>query len=253
MKHLKTFWNYYGGKWRVALRYPPPYHDVVVEPFAGAAGYSLRHYRKNVILIDKDPVIYGIWDYLIKVEPEEIMALPDTVEDVDGIDAPQEARWLIGFLLNAGSSAPCRQPSKWMREKVASGEPFAEFWGPKRKLRIASQVSKIKHWKAIHGTYSDAPDVEATWFVDPPYQNAGAFYTCNSGEIDFQHLGNWCQNRKGQVIVCENEGADWLPFEPFHAIKATHGATRKGVSMEVIWTKGCEIPGSDVFFPGGLK
>jgi hypothetical protein len=37
---LKPFFNYYGGKWRVARRYAPPEHDLIIEPFAGAAGYA---------------------------------------------------------------------------------------------------------------------------------------------------------------------------------------------------------------------
>lgn len=41
-KALKPFWRYYGGKYRAAPRYPVPLHRTIVEPFAGAAGYSLR-------------------------------------------------------------------------------------------------------------------------------------------------------------------------------------------------------------------
>jgi len=39
---LRPFWRYYGGKFRAAPRYPTPTHKTIVEPFAGAAGYSLR-------------------------------------------------------------------------------------------------------------------------------------------------------------------------------------------------------------------
>jgi len=38
------------------------------------------------------------------------------------------------------------------------------------------------------------------------------------------------------MIVCENEGADWLPFEAFHEAKGTAGLRRTGKSLEVIWT-----------------
>ncbi len=53
--------------------------------------------------------------------------------------------------------------------------------------------------------------MKATWFVDPPYQNMGKLYKEN--KIDYQELGTYCRERLGQVMVCENEGADWLPFE----------------------------------------
>lgn len=47
----------------------------------------------------------------------------------------------------------------------------------------------------------------------------------------------WCQSRRGQTLVCENDGATWLPFQPFHDALATPGSRRPGkVSKEVIWT-----------------
>lgn len=33
--------NYFGSKVSVAHKYPPPKHDIIIEPFAGGAGYSL--------------------------------------------------------------------------------------------------------------------------------------------------------------------------------------------------------------------
>jgi hypothetical protein len=119
---------------------------------------------------------------------------------------------------------------------MRDGTHSTEFWGPEIRARIASQLEYIRHWIAIEGQYSDCPDLDATWFVDPPYRRAGKYYVRPSGSIDFAHLAQWCKSRKGQVIVCENEGADWLPFVPFRAIKATSGARRSGLSKEVIWT-----------------
>src|SRR5688500_5758691 len=37
---MRPFLSFYGAKWRSAPWYGPPTHDVVVEPFAGSAGYS---------------------------------------------------------------------------------------------------------------------------------------------------------------------------------------------------------------------
>src|SRR3990167_8941757 len=51
---LRPFWTYYGGKWKVGPRYPVPLHDTIIEPFAGAAGYSLRYFDRKIILIEKD-------------------------------------------------------------------------------------------------------------------------------------------------------------------------------------------------------
>lgn len=103
------------------------------------------------------------------------------------------------------------------------------------RIRVANQVQYIRHWKVIEGDYTAAPEVLATWFVDPPYQVAGKYYVHGSKGIDYSALGDWCRSRRGQVLVCENEGADWLPFAPFATLKA--GVNGRG-SKEVLWTKG---------------
>lgn len=78
MPTLKPFFTYFGGKYRVARRYPPPESETIIEPFAGAAGYSLRYPDADVILNDLDPVVAGTWDYLIHVSADEIRSLPST-------------------------------------------------------------------------------------------------------------------------------------------------------------------------------
>ncbi len=52
-----------------------------------------------------------------------------------------------------------------------------------------------------------------------------------SKDIDYSGLAEWCKTRKGQVIVCEQLGADWLPFRELTKIKGL-----KNKSTEVIWT-----------------
>src|SRR5690606_4564477 len=100
---------------------------------------------------------------------------------------------------------------------------------------ITSQQHAIRHWIVFEGSYADLPNAPATWFVDPPYNNrAGSLYTFGSGGIDYSHLGAWCREREGQVIVCENDGADWLPFAPF----ADARAYRTQRSREVVWLGG---------------
>jgi hypothetical protein len=110
-------------------------------------------------------------------------------------------------------------------------------------LTVTSRM--VRDWETVHcrilaagswmrsvdyreGSYEDAPDVEATWFIDPPYQHANRRgYLCKG--IDYARLSDWCRSRRGQVIVCEQEGADWLPFKPLADV-ATH---RGAVSREV--------------------
>lgn len=69
---LKPFWRYYGGKWRAAPRYPKPEFSRIVEPFAGAAGYSMRYPSRQVILVEKHPIIAEIWRWLIAARESEI-------------------------------------------------------------------------------------------------------------------------------------------------------------------------------------
>jgi len=97
---VRPFFTYYGGKWRAAPRYPAPRYSIIIEPFAGSAGYSLRYYDRQVVLVEKDPQIAALWRYLIKATASDFLNLPDVPEgmSVDDLNVCQEARYLIGFL-----------------------------------------------------------------------------------------------------------------------------------------------------------
>lgn len=231
MSSLKPFWRYYGGKWRAAPRYPAPLHRTIVEPFAGAAGYALRYPARDVVLVEKYPVVAEIWRYLIGVTPAEVRRIP-LVEAVADLPTwvPAGGRYLVGFAMNAAVVSPCTRLSSGRRKLREMGRIY-EGWSEAQRERVASQVEHIRHWRIVEGDYSLAPDVEATWFVDPPYNNrAGSYYV--HSHVDYPALAAWCRTRRGQVLVCENEGATWAPFEPFATLKA--GVNGKG-SKEVLW------------------
>lgn len=227
--------SFFGSKWRLAHKYPPPLADVpVVEPFAGGGCYSLRHNVRRAILVEKDPEIAELWRYLIAATPEQILALPDIEagQRVSDLEVEPGAAALIGFSLRPATTHAARTAgsSTWSQTHPD------QFWSQHVRERVASQVDAIKDWVVIHGDYSDAPDIYATWFVDSPYQRAGTNYRFGSKALDFEELGTWCQTRKGRVMVCENEGADWLPFEPLATVKAaTHRSGEGRVSVEVVW------------------
>lgn len=232
-KRLYAFFSYFGSKHRLAARYPEPRYPVIVEPFAGSAAYACRYWDRRVVLVEKNPKLCGVWRYLQRATPQEILALPllEPWQRADELDVCQEAQWLIGWWVGAARASPCHVLSAWARESDS-----ASTWGVKRRYRIASQLRCIRHWRIIEGDYTAAPRVDATWFVDPPYQVKGVGYPNGSADIDYGHPRDWCMNLRGQVVVCENEGARWLPFQPFATVPSNQpGRT----SREAIWTRGC--------------
>lgn len=227
---MRPFFPFYGSKWNIARHYPPPVgKELVVEPFAGGAGYSTFYDRPGVHLIDADPIIVGVWSYLIAATPSEILALPDLPEVGDSVDnyaLPQEAKWLIGFWLNRGSATP-----KKSRTAYSARTDKAQLnWGPRAKERIAGQISKIAAWTVQVGSFESAADYTATWFIDPPYGDKGKFYRVKFDRFD--ELGPWALERRGQVIVCEGDGALWLPFKPLGDFK-----TSTGRALEVVYSR----------------
>lgn len=229
---LRPFFPFFGSKWRTVPSYPPPEHDLIIEPCAGSAGYATRYADRNVLLIDRDPVVVGVWEYLTRVKPEELLSIPDVREHISEIAVwPQEARWLVGFWLNKGSGTPKSTPSAWCR----TGRYPNQFWGAAVKQRLAQQVQHIRHWRVLHGTFCQAPLVRATWFIDPPYSAAcGRRYRGGHRGLSYSALGEWCWRRRGLAIVCEQAGARWLPFRPFRRIKANHATAW---SDEVVWIR----------------
>lgn len=215
---MKPMFSYFGSKYKLAKHYGAPRHDTVIEPFAGSAAYSLYWEPKNVILIEKSTVISGIWQYLISASPARIMALPTNFMHIDELDLCADAKALIGFWIGKGKTTPGLTRSKWGREYADA--PDCKVWNEAVKRRIAAQVDKIRHWQIIRGDYTIAPDIEAHWFIDAPYIECGKAYAIN--DVDFTSLGKWVKTRRGFTQVCENDGAKWLPFLPFHKINTYH-------------------------------
>ena len=216
-------WSYYGRKKKIISAYPHPEYETIIEPFAGTASYAYTYWdRQNVLLYEKYDKVCRIWWYLQKAKYSDIIHLPDVRlgESLDKFTwLCDEERWLIGYSINNGSAIP----------KHKSGTMNFNSWA-RDKYRIASDLHKINHWKIYNEDYSCAPDIEATWFIDPPYQHNKYPYGY-SPKPDYTVLGDWCYGRKGQVIACDNMGADWLPFRPLVSLSGqrTH-------RVECIWT-----------------
>lgn len=228
---LKPFFSYFGSKYRAAKNYPAPVYNTIVEPFAGSAGYSVRYPHLNIVLRDISPVISGLWRYLITVSENDIRNLPIHVDHVDNLAVNQEAKWLIGFWLNQGTASPRKSPSAWARQ----GSAINFYWGEVIRERIAGQLQYIRHWEVSNASYENIPNTHATWFVDPPYQGkSGMNYPYRFSK--YEELADWCKSRKGQTIVCEQEGATWLPFDNAFQSKILGTYNKRKSYSEVMWT-----------------
>lgn len=224
-------WSYYGSKCKLAKLYPKPKYDLIIEPFAGSAWYSVLHRNKHVLINEKYKTIYNIWNWLINhATVEKILKYSDFYvgQDISELNISKPHKDLIGYCINRGSVSPRNIVQRWSCQ-VKSNPDWASTTSYSLK-RIANILPDIKHWKTSFGDYHDLPNVEATWFIDPPYQFGGHHYIYN--DIDYSSLSNWCKSRKGQVIVCENNKADWMDFK---SLRNVNGQRHK--STECVWIK----------------
>lgn len=216
---------FYGRKHRIANKYPKPIYHTIIEPFSGSAAYSMLYSDKNVILNDIDDKVYHTWEYLINSNTEDIKNLPilkkgQSLDDKDFDDLTKEQKYLIGYFLNPGSAVPKKSPGNYCA------------WNEKNKNILINNIEKVRHWKIYNKSYEELDNIEATWFIDPPYQRQGRWYRHGNKNIDYKSLASWCLSRKGQIIVCENMDADWLPFEKLVNLRG-----QKNSNVEAIFSR----------------
>jgi site-specific DNA-adenine methylase len=211
---------YYGRKKQLAGYYPPPQLSTIIEPFAGAAAYSLHsdHWKSNVILIEKDERVAAIWSWLIdEATAKSIIGLPPLKQG----ERSSEFLHII--------HAATKMAFHYQTIKVTA--VLERNWEISKRI-MARDLHKVKHWKVVCADYTSAPDVEATWFIDPPYMGPpGHGYRWGSNDLDYDALRRWVRRRKGQVICCEGENGDYLPFRPLRDSKGVAGKT----SSEQVW------------------
>lgn len=220
--------SYYGSKSKIVDYYPPPKYHKIIEPFAGSARYSLKYWQNDVLLVDKFDVVVNVWKWLQKCSYNDIVKLPQLTIglDIRTLNLTDEELNFVGFMSGVAQGKP--------RMKVS---PFAAIhFEESRKSKyetIAEQLHKIRHWEIICDDYNNLKNDKATWFIDPPYQYGGQHqYRFNNKSINFEQLAEWCKQRIGQTIVCENTKADWLPFKP---MKQIQGAANS-FTTEAIWS-----------------
>lgn len=232
---MRPFFSYYGAKYTAAKHLGPPRRDLVIEPFAGSACYSLRWNVPRVRLYDVSPDICALWDFLINCSADDIAKIPDRFDDIaDVLALPRGPQLLVRFWISKGRAEPTKSLSPWYLEYRNKG--FCRVWGPAVKARIIAQKPLISAWEIKQMPWHHVPQVEAHWHVDPPYNNyAGSKYP--HSRVDFKALSEWCENLPGAVDVCENAGAAWLPFRPLCLVNSGRGRRGGQKSAEVVWRK----------------
>jgi len=200
--------SYYGSKSKLVDYYPPPKFDKIIEPFAGSARYALKYWQKDILLVDKYELIINIWKWLQQCSKNDILTLPRLkYGDEIPTSLSENERAFILYNLHRGRAVPSNKIGK-----------FSDCWEYTLKT-TAANLDKIKHWKIKQGSFDEIENIEATWFIDPPYQFGGEHYKESNKKIDFIKLAEWCKNRLGQTIVCENSKANWLPFVPVRKLQ----------------------------------
>ncbi len=205
---------YFGRKARLAPLYPEPQYDCIIEPFAGSMAFTLHHKPDSAIGIEIDANVHAVWHKMTALTADEIAAYPEPVEGERTFD-----RW---SMMAAGSHGTSRASSYLWTERMSR-----DF--KKQRRMAAANVGYAAGIDYRLGSYEMLPNYEATWFVDPPYQHKDRGYRREG--LDYAALAEWCRTRKGLVIVCEQQGADWLPFTPLADIR---GTTNKRTT-EMVW------------------
>ncbi|KKL61251.1 hypothetical protein LCGC14_2197200, partial [marine sediment metagenome] len=208
--------NYFGSKYTLANTYQPPKHDVIVEPFAGSAQYAMHWMRERsditCVLYDSDPVVIESWNRMLAATPEEIMEWSVNVGDQvnDYVD-----------VANYGG-----HPNRIVNDRIARDFRNSQPKWARTRAAVGERVT------IIEGDYTQAPDIEVTWFIDPPYVDAGHRYRHGNTGIDYEALAEWALTRRGQTIVTEAGSADWLPFAHHKTQHSNLGLTG---SHELVW------------------
>ena len=204
--------SYYGSKSKIIHYYPHPKFKRIIEPFAGSARYACMYYARDIWINDKYEVVYSIWKWIQQATRDDIARLPvigkgEDLRDIKSLT--QEERWLLGYLVNPGNSSPCNivtgRADGWGKGHDINGRTNAIVIFKQNILRI---IGKIDHWRITQRDYQKLPNLEATWFIDPPYQFGGQTYIVN--DIDFKSLLRWIKNRRGETLTCENTKNTWL-------------------------------------------
>ena len=176
--------------------------------------YTLHHRPAFAIGIEADRQTCDLWHRLCEMTEEEIRDFPLPVVGQRTTD-----RWVIqAAQSNWAAKAHSRLVNPFIVRHFEQMRRFVTL--PHHGYARRNVIYRL-------GDYTEAPDIEATWFIDPPYQDVRDGY--RHCDIDYEALAEWCLSRQGQVIICEGSAGSWLPFKHHKAMPGlpTFGMTPK--------------------------
>ncbi len=208
----------FGSKWLSSKQLPAPRYSTIIEPFAGGAGYSLRHYEKRCELFEGDDQVRVLWRWLIdSLREVDIRDIPINVPigtDIRTLGLNEGQALLLKFWQRTNNVGNCWTISKWGH--------LPGQWTANARARVAEQSQAIGHWDVCGIDWTEAFGTlhEATWFIDPSYEFN---YQYRQPPINYADLALNCNHVPGQVLVCEadcpktGKRPSWLPFEPWQS------------------------------------
>jgi hypothetical protein len=218
---------------------PEPRHDVICEPYAGGAAYALRHSEHEVVLCEREKNLVELWPWLIREATEhDVRDIPVGVPvgtDIRTLGLSQGQALLLKTWQRTNNVGDCWTISPW-------GDRPGQ-WTQSTRARVAEEVGAVKHWRFCDDVDGmdliETLDLDATWFVDPPYQHN---YGYGQPPIDYARLATALLVRRDHVIVCEavckktGQTPGWLPFASFGSrVTSRRGKDSLGRSHELLW------------------
>lgn len=235
---IGPLFKWFGSKWLSARKMPAPEYPTIFEPFAGGAGYSLRHHERSVVLAERDENIADLWCWLIRYATEPLireipLGLAEGT-DVRTLGLSHGQALLLKSWQRTNNVGDCWTISPW------GNKPGQ--WTANTRARVAEQSQAIKHWAFLSRSawFLFGVPKAGTWFIDPPYQFN---YGYRQPAVDYFDLSAKARALAGQVIACEaahpktGELPAWLPFREFGSrVTSRRKATEHHHSRELIWT-----------------
>lgn len=154
--------------------------------------YALTRHA-TYICLKKNECIVAAWQFLIGASKDNILKLPllrlaESLTDERFQSLPACVRYFIGCNIERDYK-PRNKPSP------------SSTWSQYYRQFIADNIHLIRHWKVSHDSYENVENVNATWFVDPPYiGEPGKRYRESNANINYAKLARWVRERRGLRI-----------------------------------------------------